>query len=416
MTRTSAILLIAALLGLVSAQGLSDASDRVRWADSDTVVNDFEHGHGFTTWFAAGTVATDASFARFGASSLRIATEGDGRPVAAEWRVPEPIDASQASWRLWIHVDDPSALDELHLQVTADDWDSYAVYRLDRRVHDLDADAWLPLAAVEAEGYTVGEFDPSAVTRVRLRVADDGTRPVTVHADRLALAPRAPGAVVSITFDDGWSDHARYAAPAMRPYGWPGTAYVVPYLVGTAGYMADDELQALADEGWEIGGHYHPSLERRVDPELAGIVRRVRAFVETFRRAADLPVTFAYPQGYFDGHTVAPAVGEGFDAARTILDGLESLPPGDPLRLRSFSVLPTTDPAQIDAYLEAAARERGWLILVVHKLDPFPREPTEIAPERFAEVLERIAASGLPVRTVADVLGSLASATVREER
>jgi len=260
----------------------------------------------------------------------------------------------------------------------------------------------------------VGEFDPSAVTRVRLRVADDGTRPVTVHADRLALAPRAPEAAVSITFDDGWTDHARYAAPAMRPYGWPGTAYVVPYLVGTAGYMTEDELGALADEGWEIGGHYHPSLEGRVDPELAGIVRRVRAFVETYRRAADLPVTFAYPQGYFDGHTVAPAVGEGFEAARTILDGLESLPPGDPLRLRSFSVLPTTDPAQIDLYLEAAARERGWLILVVHKLDPMPREPTEIAPERFAEILERIAASGLPVRTVADVLGSLATGSGRE--
>lgn len=378
------------------------------WSDTSyTVVNDFEEGHGFTSWFAAGTVSTDASFARFGASSLRIATEGDGRPAAAEWRLPEPIDAADASWRVWVHVDDPSALAELRLQVTADDWDSYGVYRLDRRVHDVDANAWLSLAAVEAEGYTVGDVDPTAVTRVRLRVADDGTRPVTVHVDRLALAPRPEGAVVSITFDDGWSDHARYAAPAMRPYGWPGTVYVVPYLVGTAGYMTEDELWALADEGWEIGGHYHPSLEGRVDPELGGIVRRVRAFVETYRRDADLPITFAYPQGYFDGHTVAPAVGQGFDAARTILDGLESLPPGDPLRLRSFSVLPTTDPGQIDAYLELALRERSWLILVVHKLDPQPREPTEIAPEQFAEILQRIAASGLPVRTVADVLASL---------
>lgn len=415
MTRTATWLLTAAFLALASGQEPSTLVDRLRSETADTVVNDFEDGHGFASWFAAGAVSTDASLARFGTSSLRIATEGDERPVAAEWRLPEPIDAGDASWRVWVHVDDPSALAELHLQVTADNWDSYAVYRLDRRVHELDADAWLPLAAVEAEGYAVGDPDPTAVTRVRLRVADDGTRPVTVHVDRLALAPRAQGAVVSITFDDGWSDHARYAAPAMRPYGWPGTAYVVPYLVGTTGYMTEDELWALADEGWEIGGHDHPSLEGRVDPELGGIVRGVRAFVETYRRDADLPVTFAYPQGYFDGHAVVPAVGEGFDAARTILDGLESLPPGDPLRLRSFSVLPTTDPGQIDAYLELAIRERGWLILVVHKLDPVPRETTEIAPEQFAEILERIAASGLPVRTVADVLGSLRSDAVRAE-
>ncbi len=411
----AAWLLIVAFLASASAQEPSAAAGPIRSDTAYTVVNDFEEGHGFASWFEAGTVSTDASFARFGSSSLRIATEGDGRPVAAEWRLPQPIDAGDASWRVWVHVDDPSALAELRLQVTADDWDGYAVYRLDRRVHDVDAGAWLPLAAVEAEGYTVGDVDPTAVTRVRLRVADDGTRPVTVHADRLALAPRARGAVVSITFDDGWSDHARYAAPAMRPYGWPGTVYVVPYLVGTAGYMTDDELSTLAAEGWEIGGHYHPSLEGRVDPELGGIVRGVRAFVERYRRAADLPVTFAYPQGYVDGHTVAPAVGDGFDAARTIFDGIESLPPGDPLRLRSFSVLPTTDPAQIDAYLELARRERGWLILVVHKLDPAPREPTEIAPEQFAEILERIAASGLPVRTVADVLGSLPPAAVRVE-
>jgi hypothetical protein len=63
----------------------------------------------------------------------------------------------------------------------------------------------------------------------------------------------------------------------------------------------------------------------------------------------------------------------------------------------------------LDGYLDRAARARAWLILVIHKLVPEPAHPTEITPERLERVLDRVAASGLPVRTVAEVMDGLAS-------
>lgn len=48
------------------------------------VVSDFEPGHGFLSWFPAGVVADDLEVARFGEASLRLTSEGDARPVAAE--------------------------------------------------------------------------------------------------------------------------------------------------------------------------------------------------------------------------------------------------------------------------------------------------------------------------------------------
>jgi peptidoglycan/xylan/chitin deacetylase (PgdA/CDA1 family) len=373
------------------------------------LVSGFEPGHGFVSWFPSGLVSTDRSEARFGRSSLRIASDGDARPVAAEWALADPLDARGASWRLWVRVDAPDALRELHLQTTGDDWSSYRVYRLERRLRAQDGGVWLALAALASEGYRVGAPEAGAIDRIRLRVADDGTRPVVVHVDRLALVERRDRGAVSITFDDGWADQARHAVPAMRARGWAGTLYVIPSLAGSPERLRRTELRDLAAEGWEVGGHDHPSLEVRGEDPLDVRLDEARAFVDAFAAPGD-PRTYAYPQGDAGASRVVPAVGRRFDAARTIDEGLESLPPADPLRLRAMTLLPTTKLAHVEAALDDAARERGWLILVVHRLDPSGGRPTLLPPDRFEAVLNLVEASGLAVLPVREVLRSLRTA------
>lgn len=384
-------------------EGISDRSERIRIpTESDGVVlSEFEEGHGFLNWFPTGTATTDRDVRRFGDASLRLATDGDGSPVAAEYRLPHAIDLRSAFFRVWVRVDDPGALSGLRLQATGDDWKTFVSYPLQGRIVASDEGRWLRVAAL-ATDREPGPA-PQLVNTVRIRADDRGAAPVVVHVDRLSLVRKAASGMVSITFDDGWASQYHLALPIMERFGFLGTAFVVPYLVGTEHYMDPAMLDELYAAGWDVAGHYHPSLRGREDPELGHILRSVHQFLAEggFARGSRL---FAYPEGYFDQPVLVPAVARHFRAARTVVPGLETLPPADAMRLRSFGVRPDTTTEEIDEALSAAERDKAWLILVFHRITEAPAYATEVTPEAFADVLARIAASGLPVLPMTHVL------------
>jgi|LSQX01.1.fsa_nt_gb peptidoglycan/xylan/chitin deacetylase (PgdA/CDA1 family) len=66
----------------------------------------------------------------------------------------------------------------------------------------------------------------------------------------------------SIIFDDAKIGVYTEAFPMMRQYGLVGTVAVITSKVGTPGYMTWEQLQELADAGWEIASHSvdHPDL------------------------------------------------------------------------------------------------------------------------------------------------------------
>ncbi len=64
-----------------------------------------------------------------------------------------------------------------------------------------------------------------------------------------------PSRPVAITFDDGYTDQLENAVPILRRYGFPATFYIVPGLVGRPGYLDWDGVQALVDNGMEVGAH-----------------------------------------------------------------------------------------------------------------------------------------------------------------
>lgn len=377
------------------------------------VVSEFDPGHGFVNWFPTGTVHTDTDEPLFGAASLRLTSAGDGSPVAAEMQLPHAVDLRQVGFQLWVRADDPLALSELWLQATGDDWANYVTFPLEERLTPTDADRWLQVAALDSTARREGTADTPLVDRVRLRVNDRGGGPATVHVDRLSLVRKRATGAVSITFDDGWANQYEHAFPIMERFGFDGTAFIVPYLIGSEHYMTEDMLHELYDAGWDVGGHYHPSLRGREDPELGYILRSVHEYLveRGFDRSSRL---FAYPQGYFDQPVLVPAVSRHFGVGRTIVQGLEALPPADPMRLRSFTVLPETTPGQVQEVVEAARRDRAWLILVFHRFTPAPAHPTEVAPGVFEEMLARIGASGLPVLPVSQVVNGRDPA--RQER
>lgn len=121
---------------------------------------------------------------------------------------------------------------------------------------------------------------------------------------------RNMGGTLSITFDDGYRDNAEVAAPILRTLGLPATFFVVTGFIGTdysppwdahlaqpPGWMDWNQVRALRDQAFEIGGHTDRHIDLgAVDPEAIRVdLARCRAKLqEELGAPARL---FAYPFG-----------------------------------------------------------------------------------------------------------------------
>jgi peptidoglycan/xylan/chitin deacetylase (PgdA/CDA1 family) len=123
-------------------------------------------------------------------------------------------------------------------------------------------------------------------------------------------AGRPVGGCLSITFDDGYLDNARVAAPELRARGLPACFFVATGLVGSrrqpwwdrefgarAWWMTWDQVRTLHAEGFEIGAHTvtHADLGVLHGGEAAAEIAGAR---ERLQAELGAPVTlFSYPYG-----------------------------------------------------------------------------------------------------------------------
>ncbi|MBI4355305.1 MAG: polysaccharide deacetylase family protein [Candidatus Omnitrophica bacterium] len=106
--------------------------------------------------------------------------------------------------------------------------------------------------------------------------------------------------LVAITFDDGDSGIARYAAPVLREHGLPATVFVIVDAIGRSpAWLSWEELQRLRRQGITIGSHslshaYLPTVTR----EQA--IEEVRESKRRLEERLQQPVRhFSYPGGGF---------------------------------------------------------------------------------------------------------------------
>jgi peptidoglycan/xylan/chitin deacetylase (PgdA/CDA1 family) len=132
------------------------------------------------------------------------------------------------------------------------------------------------------------------------------------RVNRKSLRP-----LVAITFDDGYRDNVRHAAPLLERHGLPATFFVATGIIGTdrpyphdvwnggahVPAMVWDDVRALRDAGFGIGSHTETHIDCGRAP-LEEIRRELVGSRATLRRELQLDtVMFAYPYGGRDNIT-----------------------------------------------------------------------------------------------------------------
>ena len=117
--------------------------------------------------------------------------------------------------------------------------------------------------------------------------------------DVLVNGGELPPRPVVITFDDGNSNIYENAFPIMHDLGFVGAVYIVANRLQSNGFLNVEQLQEMADDGWEIGSHAMSHADLTVD---TSIVRyEILQSRLTLEDATGEPVeTFAYPYGRTD--------------------------------------------------------------------------------------------------------------------
>jgi peptidoglycan/xylan/chitin deacetylase (PgdA/CDA1 family) len=211
--------------------------------------------------------------------------------------------------------------------------------------------------------------EPTQFARQMACLKRFGLRGVSVGEALALRAQGRAGNVVAITFDDGYLDNLREAAPILREFGFGATCYVVTGTLGQYNVwdaellkarkplMTAQDLRAWLREGFELGSHTrsHPRLDE-IDPatledEIAGS----RADLERLTGARI--EHFCYPYGCYDDRVVKVVAAAGYVSAVTTERGRVTST-DDPLRLPRISI--NGNRGLLRFVLKAATPYGGW--------------------------------------------------------
>lgn len=213
--------------------------------------------------------------------------------------------------------------------------------------------------------------------------------------------------VASISFDDFPKDSWTVAGPVLARHGVRGTYYTAGgfcgrIVEGTVFYDEGD-LKALVAAGHELACHgfAHQPTPSLTTNELAADADRNRAFLKPFL-GGEAPVSYAFPFGRVSPRTkrfYAPrfassrGVHPGINAGRVDLAQLNTVS----LEMRCW------DEKAIEASIQRALHDHGWLIFYTHDVSDAPSEYGS-TPAMLDWALSRLAELRIPVLPVCEAL------------
>jgi peptidoglycan/xylan/chitin deacetylase (PgdA/CDA1 family) len=212
--------------------------------------------------------------------------------------------------------------------------------------------------------------------------------------------------VITFVFDDGYERVWRNAVPLLRQHRMPAV-FALSLSAQHLEKSAQSKIKPwsqwvpLRDEGHELASHSvsHPNLTElsasQLERELSKAAHQLSAS------------TLVYPGGAFND-LVVEAARRYYTAARTVHHGLETIPPADPMRLKSynfsrknFSVL------RANILASLAWLTNSWLIETYHMVDDEEGEMIHwVKTNQLKQHLSFVAHLPIAVKTIKEVIRS----------
>lgn len=385
------------------------------------VFEQFQTGHGYKRAGGTGTLSDDTGDFVIGKQSLKFVTLGDEAYNEVGKESVGPYDFSNRDLRITFKVEGLAHVRTFEVFLSSDNQTTNNVhYPISIPVQPYIADGEWASVTISwgdlASNFAAGTINRAKINNVEFRLEDDNTAPVTFHVNEVAAVPRAASGVVSLVFDDGWESTYTRARPYMDKYGFRGSAAIIRDVVGTSGYVSVAQLRALQDLSlWDVVAHAdtvanhnagYGNLENAVvEAELKGIKRWL---LDNGFKRRDL---FVWPLGSYTASQMVMAR-RLFSVVRGTTGGAggaagpqETSPPGDNGRLRTWTIGNKTSAAEVATALTQCITHRSWLILSFHKIVASGASGgTETNEAAFKEIIDAVAASGVTVRTMAEVM------------
>ena len=176
--------------------------------------------------------------------------------------------------------------------------------------------------------------DPDDFARQMWCLKRLGLRGVSLGEGLWHLAHGQSERVVALTFDDGYADNLRCAAPILHEFKFGATCFVVTGCLGQHNLwdaealrvrkplMTVSELKTWLAEGFELGSHTrtHPRLPTLDDDACEAEIAGSRTDLE---RLAGVKIEhFCYPYGAFDARVARHVEAGGYRTAVTTERGI----------------------------------------------------------------------------------------------
>lgn len=238
-----------------------------------------------------------------------------------------------------------------------------------------------------------------------------------VQADNFSLAKFTPQqlsrGLVSLTFDDGWSSIHTNGLPLLKKYGLPSTQYInsTPVTGGYSGYMTYQMIKDFKAQGSELGWHTrsHADITTLTAANLITELTIPADYLTGTATTAAEYKHFASPYGSYNQSSV-DAVMQKYQSHRSTDVGYNTKSGLDLRNIKVQNITNTTSPADVQAWVNQAAANKSWLVLVYHEVANNPNDPTyAVTPANLDSELNIIKQSGLTVKTVDQAIAEIKS-------